>query len=139
MIWITQTNRIEESLWLFEQVTNYACFCDVRVVLLLNKSDLFPAALAAHPDDFLASVPGATVEALQSPALAAECVREAFLVRRFVEPRRFGIGLNWYVIQADDVSSVRGLIRSLQDVLADHQLASMLWASGFTEDRQNNG
>ena len=62
------TNRMEESLSLFEQICNSKWFAETSVILFLNKQDLFLEKLATQPlSKYMADYPSPSPSPSPSP------------------------------------------------------------------------
>ncbi len=109
---------------MFSQVVNNKWLNQTNVILFLNKSDLFPARLAASPGAFRACFPKATEATLASPALAIDCVRDAFLAQdQHATKERFTYP---YETCATDTACVKRVFEAISDILLAKNIATFI-------------
>jgi len=114
------TNRMEESLSLFEQICNSKWFAETSVILFLNKQDLFTEKLATQPlSKYMTDYVG-----LNEFEPAVDFIKGKFLDRRKDPDKRVYV----HATCATDTSNVRFVFDSVVSIiLEDNMKASGLF------------
>eukprot|EP00320_Phaeocystis_rex_P019230 CAMPEP_0119059598 /NCGR_PEP_ID=MMETSP1178-20130426/3704_1 /TAXON_ID=33656 /ORGANISM="unid sp, Strain CCMP2000" /LENGTH=354 /DNA_ID=CAMNT_0007040641 /DNA_START=54 /DNA_END=1118 /DNA_ORIENTATION=- len=114
------TNRMEESLSLFEQICNSKWFTETSVILFLNKQDLFIQKLATQPlSKYMEDYKG-----LNEFEPAVDFIKGKFLDRRKDTEKRVYV----HATCATDTSNVRFVFDSVVSIiLEDNMKASGLF------------
>jgi len=108
------TNRIQESMNLFQEISNCDWFAQTPIILFLNKSDLFKEKLQRIPlKSFFVNYTGPNEF---DPAV--EHVKTQFLALNTIEGRK----LYSHVTCATDTENVKFVFRAVQDIFINNTI-----------------
>lgn len=113
----SKTNRLEESLQLFADLSGSQWFSQIPFILFLNKSDLFKAKIQRHNlHEFFPEVP---VEKGADFDFGVQFIRDKF------EDKFSGFRLYPYITCAIDTKNCERVFATVQDTVITHSMSSV--------------